>query len=369
MRLRRLIAIMAVVALVLPGFVAAPVAAQGEACFAETGQCIRGRFLAYWQQNGGLARNGFPLTGERRELLEDGREYTVQYFERVRLEYHPENAPPYDVLLGQFGRRIGPSQPPVELLPSQVYFPETGHNLGGRFLAYWQANGGLAQFGFPIGEVSEQGLEDGRTYPVQYFERARFEYHPENPPPYDVLLGQFGRQILAENDFIAEPFRRLYVTRRAELPLGPPLEPAVTAVASFQTFERGAMLYRADLRRIYVLCADAPGGDSGQQLGDQGDRGQRYYADTWEPGQPAGGGPAPVAGRKRPARGFGKVWRENENVRACLGFATAAEETGYTLTFQQFSTGALLTTPTPAVGYALYATRPRSALFQAYRLR
>jgi hypothetical protein len=31
---------------------------------------------------------------------------------------------------------------------------------------------------------------------VQYFERARFEYHPENPAPYDILLGQFGRQIL-----------------------------------------------------------------------------------------------------------------------------------------------------------------------------
>jgi len=32
---------------------------------------------------------------------------------------------------------------------------------------------------------------------VQYFERARFEYHPEHVAPYDILLGQFGRQILA----------------------------------------------------------------------------------------------------------------------------------------------------------------------------
>jgi hypothetical protein len=30
---------------------------------------------------------------------------------------------------------------------------------------------------------------------VQYFERARFEYHPENQPPYDVLLGLLGRQL------------------------------------------------------------------------------------------------------------------------------------------------------------------------------
>jgi hypothetical protein len=29
---------------------------------------------------------------------------------------------------------------------------------------------------------------------VQYFERARFEYHPENPAPHDILLGQLGRE-------------------------------------------------------------------------------------------------------------------------------------------------------------------------------
>ncbi len=40
-------------------------------------------------------------------------------------------------------------------------------------------------------------LEDGKVYRVQYFERARFEHHPENPAPYDVLLGQFGRRLLA----------------------------------------------------------------------------------------------------------------------------------------------------------------------------
>ena len=33
---------------------------------------------------------------------------------------------------------------------------------------------------------------------MQYFEQVRFEHHPENSPPYDVLLGQFGRRILAE---------------------------------------------------------------------------------------------------------------------------------------------------------------------------
>ncbi|HEY8598479.1 MAG TPA: kelch repeat-containing protein, partial [Thermomicrobiales bacterium] len=166
-------------------------------CFAETGRCVQGRFLAYWQEHGGLALNGYPLSAPFAERLENGKVYVVQYFERVRLEYHPENNAPNDVLLGQFGRRIHPADPAVPQQSGATYFPTTGHNLSGNFLAYWEASGGLAQFGYPLTETITETLEDGKPYRVQYFERARFEYHPENPAPYDVLLGQFGRRILA----------------------------------------------------------------------------------------------------------------------------------------------------------------------------
>jgi hypothetical protein len=164
---------------------------------------VCGRFLAYWEAHGGLALNGYPIGDEATETLEDGRPYTVQYFERVRLEYHPEAAPPYDVLLGQFGRRILAGVPnaasaPASAQTGMTYFEPTGHNVGPRFAAYWQANGGLAQFGYPLTEEFTEVLEDGKPYLVQYFERARFEYHPEQADPqYQVLLGQFGRRILA----------------------------------------------------------------------------------------------------------------------------------------------------------------------------
>ena len=72
-------------------------------------------------------------------------------------------------------------------------------------MAYWQAHGELAQFGYPLSEEFTQVLEDGRVYTVQYFERARFEYHPENAPPFDVLLGQFGRRILLEGNVVDRP--------------------------------------------------------------------------------------------------------------------------------------------------------------------
>ncbi len=114
MRYRRLSSALIILGLLLGGiFVHPPRARAAEECFTATGLCIRGRFLDYWAAHGGLARNGFPLSEERREVLEDGNEYTVQYFERVRLEYHPENAVPYDVLLGQFGRRVLRTQEPA----------------------------------------------------------------------------------------------------------------------------------------------------------------------------------------------------------------------------------------------------------------
>src|SRR6185312_14455832 len=41
----------------------------------------------------------------------------------------------------------------------------------------------------------EQSPTNGQTYLVQYFERARFEYHPENAnSPYVVLLWLLGRE-------------------------------------------------------------------------------------------------------------------------------------------------------------------------------
>ncbi len=163
--------------------------------FGETGKTVRGAFLTYWQRNGGLPIYGFPISDEVYETLEDGRAYLVQYFERARFEWHPENAAPYNVLLGQFGRQLHPLYPAVPDCGCGRYFPETGHNVAGGFLAYWEAHGGLAQFGYPLTDQVTETLENGQSYTVQWFERARFELHPENAPPYDVLLGQFGRII------------------------------------------------------------------------------------------------------------------------------------------------------------------------------
>ncbi len=78
-------------------------------------------------------------------------------------------------------------------------FPETGHTVSGRFLEFWDDNGGLSVFGYPLNEpVAEQNRDTRRTYVTQWFERNRFEAHPENKPPYDVLLGRLGADRLAQ---------------------------------------------------------------------------------------------------------------------------------------------------------------------------
>jgi hypothetical protein len=184
--------------------------------FPETGHSVRGRFLAYWQSRGvdmgesgvsdreSLALFGYPISGEFEQQLEDGRTYTVQYFERARMEFHPEyEGTASEVLLGHFGRHIVagiPGAPTAPVAPQEGFrhFPETGHNVGPRFSDFWQRNGGLAQFGYPLTELFTQTLEDGKQYEVQYFERARFEWNPQNPAEYSVILGHFGRTILAE---------------------------------------------------------------------------------------------------------------------------------------------------------------------------
>jgi glucose/arabinose dehydrogenase len=179
-----------------------PASAQGDSrTFPETGKTVTGRFLEYWTQNGGLPQQGFPISDVLQERSDtDGKTYTVQYFERAVFEAHPENQRPYDVLLSLLGNFYYQQKYP-EGAPNQrpnteanaIRFPETGKTLGGIFRDYWNAHGGLAQQGFPISdEFQERSDLDGKTYTVQYFERAVFEHHPDNQPPYNVLLSQLG---------------------------------------------------------------------------------------------------------------------------------------------------------------------------------
>ena len=166
--------------------------------FPETGHWLSHGFLAYWNTFGGLPVFGYPLTGE---ISENG--VVVQYFQRARFEWHPGVWPShFDVELGLLGVTVAqhdkllvsaPFQPvSAATNPNCTYYPESGHFLCAGFREYWEDHGGLAIFGYPI---SEEFTQNGVT--VQYFERQRLEYYPENPPAWQVEGGLLGTQVLA----------------------------------------------------------------------------------------------------------------------------------------------------------------------------
>lgn len=174
-----------------------PSPCDGSSIFPETGHAICKAMESYWRQYGGLAQFGYPISEpsvERSPI--DGKEYLVQYFERARFELHPEQkGTPYEVQLGLLGRQFHAVDPAVgqNNKPGYRYFPETGHNVSPAFYKYWQDHGGLFVNGYPISEEVQERLADGKVYTVQYFERVRMEYHPENPAPNNVQLGLLGR--------------------------------------------------------------------------------------------------------------------------------------------------------------------------------
>ena len=98
-------------------------------------------FLRFYEQNGGLAIFGLPLT----EAFNEGT-LTLQYFERARLEWHTNYPVGRQIEIGQIGRELSATradEAPFRRLagPTGVgtYFPETGHSLRGGFADYWRA--------------------------------------------------------------------------------------------------------------------------------------------------------------------------------------------------------------------------------------
>ncbi len=74
------------------------------------------------------------------------------------------------------------------------YFNETGHNVKGEFLKFYNSNpNATLVYGYPITE--EISGKDGKN--VQYFQRARFEYRADLPEGQRIQLTPLGRETYA----------------------------------------------------------------------------------------------------------------------------------------------------------------------------
>lgn len=180
--------------------------------FPETGQAAVNWFLETWKNTpNALFVLGYPISQPfiEESFTNPGQFYRVQYFERAVLEEHPENFGQQGnrfYILGRLmgkelakGRENEPNFQPVGNPGDGTWFAETGHTLRNSpapFRDFWLNNGGLEVFGYPLSEqFQEVNSQDGQTYWVQYFERQRMEWHPEQPDPrYRILLGLLGNE-------------------------------------------------------------------------------------------------------------------------------------------------------------------------------
>ncbi len=160
-------------------------------------------FLNLWTSNRQIF--GEPISPLITETGSDGNGVTVQYFSRVRLELRPSNnGAEFDVVVGRLGTEVTPSGSITNPLPeglrgNQATFKENGIGTPQKFKVFWDRNGGSAIFGSPITPVLYETTQDGKRLAVQYFERARFEYHPEYAgTDAEVQLSDLGAQVFQQ---------------------------------------------------------------------------------------------------------------------------------------------------------------------------
>lgn len=258
----RALFVLVIALLTLTAFV--PVAASASApndvgpervYFPQTGHNLAYGFLDYWHHNGDIRVFGYPITEEMTDPVTG---LTAQYFERAVFEWHPDASPGWRVQLRRLGAEQTASRAselpfkPVQAATDAncTFYPQTGHRLCFGFQDYWNANGGLPIFGYPI---SEEFTENGLT--VQYFERARFEFHPANSDAYKVQLG-----LLGSNAAQTAGVSRGPVPQSATVPTYSPglwYVPAPTGPADVRTPPAGAPIDQAkwievDLGEQYI---------------------------------------------------------------------------------------------------------------------
>lgn len=102
----------------------------------------------------------------------------------------------------------------------------------------------------------------------------------------------------------------------------PTANPLPTALVSQiqvaeQAFEHGRMFWLFPTKKIWVMINAADSIDHGQWL---------IFDDTWEEGDVENDPElTPPANLLQPVRGFGKLWRENQEVQDALGWAVSPE--------------------------------------------
>ncbi|MBA3533416.1 MAG: hypothetical protein H0T73_15975 [Ardenticatenales bacterium] len=170
-------------------------AAGGATWLAPTGYTVSGPWLDFLRSHGDIDYVGLP----RSPVMQDPLNPTqcVQYFQRLILEWHPENPPAYQIQRRLLGMEIisqtsaPPSPPTGPNSKDYWYFPKGDNGLGHAvanfapdgtpigFKSYFDRNGREDSFGYPMEPPSLRVGSDGVERWTQLYQAALFEYHPE----------------------------------------------------------------------------------------------------------------------------------------------------------------------------------------------
>jgi Tol biopolymer transport system component len=207
--------------------------------YPQTNHWIGTPMQEFWRRAGGAGIFGYPITdaflqddigsGRHDATTDQNKTPIYQYFEKGRLEYHPERRalPEYKVLggLDKYLFVIDRGNVGLELAGARGYhfpaatridasdkvyqwFTQTSHSLQEPFLSFWRGNMGNYLFGSPISEPFEEtNPETGQRRLVQYFEKGRLEYRPELAPTRSVIeVGNVGAELLKLKGWISQAY-------------------------------------------------------------------------------------------------------------------------------------------------------------------
>jgi hypothetical protein len=177
----------------VPGALLPPEPTIDEAWVAPTGYAVSGPWLEFYRAHGGEDYFGYPRSPVVADPLDP--EQCVQYFQRVVLEWHPDNPAEYRIqrrlLSEELGGQAADEAPATQANSADYwYFPKGDGGLGHAvsnyapdgtwigFKDYFDGYGREDAFGYPMEPPTQREDADGTLRWTQRFQAAYFEYPP-----------------------------------------------------------------------------------------------------------------------------------------------------------------------------------------------
>jgi len=215
---------------------------ETERYFPATGHWVKGEFLkTYNLVSDPIRLYGYPITEAFSSDLSSNT--LVQFFNKAMFILRVNSANGLAVEVMPIGRYLYTADNPralIEKFSGCRVFPDSDFPICYAFLEFYEIYGGTAQFGKPI-----SGIELQNDYQVQYFERARLEFHPELPLGKKVMVADLGSEYF-------------YLMKLDPLLLRPIATAAINGILSLKVraFPQNSVTGTSGRQIIYVIVQD-----------------------------------------------------------------------------------------------------------------